>query len=423
MTDYLLEAFFEKERWEKAIETGVDKGISEKELRLLCNPEVRLMIYQKMKSGELEVAPPHEAQVPKSDGTMRTVYVCEPIDRILLSIANDLLFDQFPEMIHPSCKSYQHGIGTGKVVQSISAKITEIAGLSKEVGWKADLSKYFDSVPRANIMGLMDTMDIKFGGDSAFIEWLRKLYESDYVFDLEGNLIQKYQSLKQGVATASFFACAMLYDIDEKLSQMNGIYVRYSDDMLFVGEDYKEAMAAMRYDLSVIGLTLNPKKVEAIRSDRWFKFLGFNIKGDKITLSSSRVKKFQKEIEARTIRNRKTTPKKALNSVNRFLYIGDGTYSWATSVLPIVNVKEDLDTLTEFVLDSLRAVKTGKKKIGGLGSVNDLDQCTVLRGRGKNVKANREKTAKEIPGFRSLSCMRNAMLTDRAVYDTLVRQL
>ena len=37
----------------------------------------------------------------------RTVYVNEPMDRVVLGIANDLLFELMPEMLHSSCKSYQ----------------------------------------------------------------------------------------------------------------------------------------------------------------------------------------------------------------------------------------------------------------------------------------------------------------------------
>lgn len=39
MKDYLLEKFFESDRWENAIETGVIKGIDKSELRKLCSPE------------------------------------------------------------------------------------------------------------------------------------------------------------------------------------------------------------------------------------------------------------------------------------------------------------------------------------------------------------------------------------------------
>jgi hypothetical protein len=175
--------------------------------------------------------------------------------------------------------------------------------------------------------------------------------------------------------------------------------------------------------LNEMEMELNPKKVEVLTKDRWFKFLGFNIKGDMITLSKSRVKSFQKEIEARTIKQRKISMTKAINQVNNYLYKGDGTYSWATSVLPIINVDKDIDVLNTFVMDCIRACSTNKKKIGGLGSVNDKEDHTILRGTGKNVAANRGKTEKEIDGYFSIRCMQNALLTRRAVYETLVRSM
>lgn len=54
-------------------------------------------------------------------------------------------------------------------------------------------------------------------------------------------------------------------------------------------------------------MKLNPKKVEYLAADVWFKFLGFSIKGGMVSLSSSRIKTFQHEIERRTIRCRDTT--------------------------------------------------------------------------------------------------------------------
>jgi hypothetical protein len=242
-------------------------------------------------------------------------------------------------------------------------------------------------------------------------------------FDYNGELIEHYQSLKQGCAVASFLADAVLYKIDKVMSMLPGYYVRYSDDLLYVGFEWGAAFPTLKAMLSDMEMTLNPKKVEQVYKNRWVKFLGFSIKGDMITLSKNRVKSFQKEIEARTIKQRNITAKRALNQVNNYLYKGDGTYSWATSVLPIINVEKDIETLNIFVMDAIRACATNKKKIGGLGCVNDKEDYTILRGTGKNVTANRKKTEKEIDGYLSIGCMQNALLTRRAVYETLVRSM
>lgn len=420
MTDFLLQEFFKKERWEQALELGVGKGIDKGELRKLTSPEVRLAMYNAIATDNYEIAPPHQAQIPKDNGDMRIVYVNENVDRVFLSIVNNMFFELFPEFVHKSCKSYQSGIGCGKIVQEVSKNMVKVNTL--EVGFKADLTKYFDTVPIKYIDGIFDRMEDKFG-KSKIIDIVRKYYHADLCFDINGDLIEHYQSLKQGCAVASFLADAVLYHLDEAVSMLPGYYVRYSDDLLYVGEEWGTAFQVVKSILENMNMTLNPKKVEQVYKNRWVKFLGFNIKGDKITLSKSRVKSFQKEIEARTIKQRNISLTKATNRVNDYLYKGDGKYSWATSVLPIINVDKDVDTLNTFVMDALRACATKKKKIGGLGSVSDRDDHTILRGTGKNVTANRSKTDKEIDGYFTIGCMQNALLTRRAVYDALVRTM
>lgn len=426
MKDILLEKVFEAERWEAAINKGFFKGIDKGELRQLCGPETRVRLAMAILEDNYEIAPPHQALIPKDNGEFRTVYVNENIDRIFLSIVNDLLFELCPDMIHPACKSYQKGIGCGKVVQEITKNIKwqkEYENLeSKTFGIKADLSKYFDSVPIEFIDNVFDQLVHKFG-DSKIIAILRKYYHTDLCFDPDGNLIKHYQSLKQGCAVASWLADVMLYEIDDYLSELKGMYVRYSDDILYIGRFYDYAMKVLEKNLEIMSMKLNPKKVEYLSYDRWFKFLGFMIKEDQITLSPGRVKTFQKEIEKRSVKNRHVSGKAAIISINRYLYKGDGTYSWATQVLPIINVERDIDTLNEFVMDCIRACQTGKRKIGGLGTITNQKDYMILRGTGKNVSANRKNTEKEIEGYYSIRCMQKALNICRPVYDTIVREM
>ena len=418
--DILLKKFFEKERWESAIEVGVGKGINKGELKKLTSPQVRVAMYNAIITDNYEIAPPHQAEIPKDNGDMRIVYVNENVDRIFLSIANNLFFELFPEFVHKSCKSYQSGIGCGKIVQEVSRQVVNTT--SNVVGFKADLTKYFDTVPLKYIDEIFDEMEMKIG-KSKIIDIVRKYYHTDLCFDTNGNLIEHYQSLKQGCAVASFLADAVLYHIDELVSKLPGYYVRYSDDLMYIGNECGTAFQLVKTMLKNMEMTLNPKKVEQIYKDKWVKFLGFNIKGNQITLSKSRVKTFQKEIEQRTIKQREISMRRAINQVNNYLYKGDGKYSWATLVLPIVNVEKDIETLNAFVMDAIRACATNKKKIGGLGSVNDKPDYTILRGVGKNVSANRTKTEKGIDGFFTLGCMQNALQTSRSVYETLVRMM
>lgn len=418
--DKILQMFFEPERWQYAIAKGIDKDINKATMYQLTTPEVRALMYQRIRDGKYKIMPPHTAKIPKDNGDFRTVYVNEPCDRVLLSIANDLLFELTPEMIHPRCKSYQKGIGCGRVVQEVSCEICSSHG--GIIGFKSDLSKYFDNVPIRFIDWAFDGVEEKYG-KSALIQVIRDYYHSDIFFDTEGNLCESYQSLKQGCSVAAWLADVVLHHIDEMLSGLDGYYVRYSDDILFVGKDYEKAMSILKDELAKMQMTLNPKKVEYLDADHWFKFLGYSIKGHDISLSSSRIKTFQKEIERRTVKKRDTTMTRAVNAVNRYLYKGCGDFSWATQVLPVINVKEDIDKLNAFAMDCIRAVKTGKRKVGGLGYVRTQPVGCIDRGRGRNVRANRSKTESEIKGYLSIGCARNAMLTSRAAYSMLVASL
>ena len=418
--DKILSMFFETERWQYAINKGFDKDINKATLHQLTTPEARLAMYQRIKDGKYKIMPPHTAKIPKDNGDFRTVYVNEPCDRVLLSIANDLLFELMPEMVHPRCKSYQKGIGCGRVVQEVSRKICSANG--KVIGWKSDLSKYFDSVPIEFIDLAFDKVEEKHG-KSALIDVIRDYYHTDLFFDTDGNLSNSYQSLKQGCSVAAWLADVVLYHIDEQLSALDGYYIRYSDDTLFIGKDYEKAMTIMQDELMKMQMKLNPKKVEYLDENHWFKFLGYSIKGHNISLSSTRIKTFQKEIEKRTIKKRDTTMTKAINAVNRYLYKGFGDFSWATQVLPVINVKDDIDKLNMFVMDCIRAVKTGKRNVGGLGYVKTQSVGCIDRGRGRNVKANRTKTESEIKGYLSIGCAQNALRTSRAAYNTLINTL
>lgn len=414
--DALLKMFFEKDRWVNAIETGFDKSISPDILRTMCTPDNRLQLYHDIRDRKYIVAPPHEALIPKDDGTFRTVYVNESMDRIILSIVNDMLFELCPDMVHSKCKSYQKGIGCGKVVQEVSQRIQHMD--SYTLGVKVDLSKYFDSVRIEDIDTIFDEVESRVG-KSALLDIVREYYHTNTVIDINKQLIEKYSSLRQGCAVAAFLADSALYDIDEEISKLNVCYFRYSDDILIVGPEWEKGYEILKTMLAEKKLVLNPKKVEILHKDKWFKFLGFMLKDDKITLSHSRLKSFQKEIEKRTVDRNVTDISLIVKAVNRYMYKGDGTYSWATSVLPIINVDKDIQTLNSYVMDAIRAAHTGKTAIGGLGSVCDRPTETILRGKGRNVKSNRAKIT-TIPEYKTIKCMQNAINTSKSAFDTLV---
>ena len=414
---------FEHDRWEQLLDKATLKGINKAEIRQYCKPEIRAELYVRIKENRLEFSPAHEAKIPKDEpGEFRIVYVGETCERILCSLINDCLFELFPEMVHPSCKSYQKGLSCGKTVQELSKRIAHRKGV---VGGKYDFHHYFDTVNKEPIMDLFAKVEQKLGfeyGTEPVMNLLRKTWNNDWMFNVDGELIKKWSGIRQGNAIGSWLADAVLYELDEFMSQKYEYYVRYSDDLIVLHDNVDEITADINSIVSKYGVSLNPKKVETLTSDRWFKFLGYSTCGEKISISKGRLKTFQKEIMNRTIKQRNISPVKALNDIHRYLYKGNGEYAWAQQILGIVNVDEDIKSMNGYILDCLRAVTTGKKKLGGLGYIPTQEKGVINRGKGKNVRTNKIKVP-IVDGYCSLGMMQKALITDKNAYKTLVAQM
>ena len=193
--DKLLEEMFKRERWEKAIQIAVEKNMPYDELEQYCNPDTLSYLYKLIKDDMYSIIPPHQQSIPKDDGGIRTVYINENLDRIILSIVNDMLFEFCGELVSERSKAYQTDLSCGKVVKEVVSRISTCK--LDTIGIKADLSKYFDSVPLRFIEEVFDKVE-NICGKSKVIDLLRRYYECDFCLNEKGEVIEQFQSLKQG---------------------------------------------------------------------------------------------------------------------------------------------------------------------------------------------------------------------------------
>lgn len=435
MEDKLLAMMFEYDRWVELLDKADEKGINKTVLRKMSSPQVRLELYNRIKNGQYEIRPPRVLLIPKDDGTMRKVYANEDEDRIVCTLVNDCMMEIFKEYIHPSCVSYQKGIGCQEIVQRVSREVVRLGkNTSEHIGYVSDFSKYFDNVSIEAIDDCFDIMEIKLGfevGTEPVVEMMRKYYHNELYFDENGDLQSKFQSLKQGCAVAAILSCMVLYELDEYMSKTSLVYYRYSDDCLTLREDTSKIVDDINNITSKYGVTLNSKKVKPVYTDQFFKFLGFKIRGSQITLSKNRVKKLQKEIVARTLNKPNITEKQAKQNVLKFLYGNADGFSWSTACLGTVNIETDLIEIDNFIKDCLRACKireTQKRKskisiadVGGLGSVDNLSDRTILRGKGKRVRTYRDRTDKTIQNYKTMNCLSKAYKMNVNIYESVVR--
>lgn len=423
-----LKMFFDKDRWERLLNTANEKGLNSDLIRYFMTPEGRIDLYNKIVNKQYKIFPPHKAKIPKDTGGFRIVYVNEDVDRIYLSIYNDMMFELHSDMIHESCKSYQKGISCGNTVKSVSKQLIDY------YGYKSDMTHYFDSTPLREIIKIFNLLQMDTCVDIPVIEY----YKSNLVFDEDNKLIEEYAGMKQGCAFSTFLANVLLYDVDKEISEMKDVlYVRYSDDILIIGKNADAAMEVLRQRLSEKGLLLNPKKTEKISNEKWFEFLGFKIKGSKITFSKKSIKNLKTEIDNYTIKYKKKTkkgyiynnsPKNAINKINKYLYKNytvneNKTFGWAEYFLPIVNVQKDIEIVNFYIMDCIRTTYTRNKKVGGLGSIDNNDEYTVNRNGSNSIGSNIEKTDKIIKCYISMVDMWKTINTDKELFRLKARLL
>ena len=98
--DEKVRLFMNNSLWEKAIQKCIDKGIHPYELSQYTSAEYRATLLNLILSGEYHVAPPHIALIPKDNGEFRKVYVNTVLDRLVLTLINEVYNAIYGRLIH-----------------------------------------------------------------------------------------------------------------------------------------------------------------------------------------------------------------------------------------------------------------------------------------------------------------------------------
>lgn len=100
--DKILQMAFQSERWQYAIQKGLDKDINKATLYQLTTPEARALMYQKIRDGKYRIMPPHTALIPKDNGEVRTTGIASHRTRKEDSFTPDCLHQQI--FIDSTCR-------------------------------------------------------------------------------------------------------------------------------------------------------------------------------------------------------------------------------------------------------------------------------------------------------------------------------
>lgn len=397
--DKKMELFCSKEILDRTLKNGVSKRIPREAINAFCDVETRAMIAYMIANGEWHIAPPYIQEIPKDNSKVREVKINQPLDRIIAAQMLQVYMELYKEHINRNCVfSYLKGIGVPHIVKDIIYKYIMERKFRDGVVLTIDITSFFDSVPKEL---LNETLD-KFDTGSPLDKMNKEYMNQDLVIDLEGNLVHKYMSLMQGYAMSTFLADVILKDIDDTMETLPVLYVRYSDDILIIGEreEAYEAKEVLIRLLNEKQLEVNPAKVHEYKDTDWFTFLGCSIKRGHISMSKKSVINLEREIndciKGVKVGNEKSLMR-AVNRVNEYLYLmhvkNAKNFGWAEYFFNIMTDEHDVTIVDEWIKDKLRAAYTGKTDIGGIGvSKLPSDRYALQRGKGKHVKSNIKET-------------------------------
>lgn len=338
--------------WEQAFEKFSEKRISYSIRSRFAQPQYRMGLINMITASDYVIQPPRSQLIPKDNGSMREIFILNDLDRAVMSVINEVYYNRYSYRIHKRCISYQKGL-------SVPSTLHSIRKLLPCNGYKVDLSKYFDSVPHSVINSMLLSMNT----DSPLDQVLWKFYNDDRI-EKDGTIIPHFKSLAQGCSFSSLLANLCLASIDEEVGNLCKVYIRYSDDILMLGEQADEALALLQERLSSIGLSLNPKKVERI-SEKPFVFLGGIVCKDWVRMAEKSKKKAKAGVRSITKKYGKVGSRKAQRNVvkqlNRFLY-GDSDDKHCFMEYFSFLCTDDVDMVwfDQYVRAEIKAAYTGK---------------------------------------------------------------
>lgn len=343
------EMFCEDVRWVRAINALRNKHVAEVKLAKYDLQRIH-ELQQEVLSRQFVWEVPHICKIPKKTGGFRECLALPLKSRIVMSVIASVYYDTCSFMYSFNCVSYQQCVSVPGIVRDVQHSLQG----ENVIGYKVDLSKYFDSVPKDNLMGLLATLS-----DGCIIDEYVSMFYNDTRLLTKDGIVEHYRSLCQGCALSPILANLYLRKVDAVVGDMCK-YWRYSDDILLVGERASEAMSVLTEMLADIGLTLNPKKICSLNDE--FEFLGARI-GNSICISKDNLSAIKREVKHRCKGRPKSRAgqKRAIKSLQHYFFKEDWNgYSMFGYYANLVSGYSDFVEIDRYCRMCIRAVLTGK---------------------------------------------------------------
>ena len=341
-------------------------------------------------SGDVALSIPVMKQVGKM-GTdrKRTVFTFDVDEMMFLKVLTAQLHS-YDDLFTDDLYSFRRDRGVKEAIR----RLIRTPGLDGLWCYKADVSDYFNSIDVEVLMPELER-DID---DPMLTSFMGGMLRDPRVIRGGKVVTDVRKGAMAGVPTSSFIANHYLSGLDRTMGLIDGVYMRYSDDIILLTDSESSLMEGremIHRHLESRGLRVNPSKEKVSLPGEPIEFLGFIYHNGIVDISPGTVSKTKAKIRrsARSIRRwmlrKGVEPEKAMRVMTRkfngrfFGKEGDGL-SWSHWFLPVINTDSSLHEVDSYMQMWLRWIVTGRHS----NSNNGYVPYTVLRDNGYRTLVN-----------------------------------
>jgi len=244
-----------------------------------------------IKKGEFFQENPKRAfEIPKTNGGSRQIVLSSARTKIIQRI----LANELSSIVVFNDKSY--AFRKGKSPYKAIMRVKDFLRIYNHIA-KVDIEKFFDRIDQKILMKKLSKIIV----DKRILELIGYYLSQGYL--MQNKWVDKSEGIYQGDVLSPLLSNIYLNDFDFYLESEQIDFVRYSDDILFLGqskEDVSQARKKASAYLSKLKLRFNPQKTYLSDIDKGFEYLGIHFTGNVMSIDTVRLSKKTTSLRKKT---------------------------------------------------------------------------------------------------------------------------
>jgi RNA-directed DNA polymerase len=292
---------------------GIDRMSIE---RFAANAEHYLTVLGKeLRNGNYSPAPIRRVHIPKGKGKTRPLGIATVKDRIVQGAVKLVLEPIFEREFLPVSFGFRPMRSSKDALRIVDRSLKE--GYTWVVD--ADLQSYFDTIPKARLMALVEEKV----SDRRILELLWQFLDQEVVEALKH--WTPMAGTPQGSVISPLLANLYLHGLDEVVSSSEHRYVRFADDFVVMcrtRHDAESVLADIRRWVDQHDLALHPEKTRigyCMERGQGFEFLGYRFEAGRRWARPKSEKALRDKIRQLTGRTRSGSMESIVSDLNPVL--------------------------------------------------------------------------------------------------------